>query len=88
MESFSGEDKLRLLLLAALSCNTAASSSASGSSTSSGSGGASNGGGGGGGGISITFNLSGADLDRYGEQLKAAHPDLDISAIKYVHQFR
>lgn len=84
MECFSGEDKLRLLLIAALSCNSA-------STTSSGGGGGANGGGGGGvsaSGSSIAFNLANTDLDRYGEQLKAANPDLDISAIRYVHQLR
>lgn len=84
MECFSGEDKLRLLLIAALSCNSA-------STTSSGGGGGANGGGGGGvsaSGSYIAFNLANTDLDRYGEQLKAANPDLDISAIRYVHQLR
>ncbi|KAL5112931.1 Sec1 family domain-containing protein 1 [Taenia crassiceps] len=85
MECFSSEDKLRLLLIAALSCNSA--------STGSGSGGGGGGANGGGGGVSassssIAFNLANVDLDRYGEQLKAANPDLDISAIRYVHQLR
>ncbi|VDO04937.1 unnamed protein product [Rodentolepis nana] len=82
MEAFSGEDKLRLLLLAALSCNASSSSS-------SGEGGGSNGGSGAGGGNgSIVFHVSSSDLNRYGEQLKSAHPDLDISAIKYVQKLR
>ncbi|VUZ48655.1 unnamed protein product [Hymenolepis diminuta] len=81
MDTFSGEDKLRLLLLAALSCNA--------SSSPSGEGGASNGGSGvGGSGSSVVFHVSSSDLDRYGEQLKAAHPDLNISAIKYVQKLR
>ncbi|KAH9286813.1 Sec1 family domain-containing protein 1 [Echinococcus granulosus] len=87
MECFSGEDKLRLLLIAALSCNSASAGSPSGG----GGGGSANGGGSSGvgaGSSSIAFNLSSSDLDRYGEQLKAANPDLDISAIRYVHQLR
>lgn len=81
MDTFSGEDKLRLLLLAALSCNA--------SSSPSGEGGGSNGGSGvGGSSSSVVFHVSSSDLDRYGEQLKAAHPDLNISAIKYVQKLR
>ncbi len=82
MENFTGEDKLRLLLLAALSCG--------GSSTGSGAGGASGGGNGGGssGGSSVTFSLSSSELDQYCEQLMAAHPDLDTSAVRYVHHLR
>ncbi|VDM16195.1 unnamed protein product [Hydatigera taeniaeformis] len=87
MECFSGEDKLRLLLIAAFSCNSASAVTSGGGSG----GGGTNGGGGGGvgaGSSSIAFNLASTELDRYGEQLKAAYPDLDISAIKYVHQLR
>ncbi|VDK38718.1 unnamed protein product [Taenia asiatica] len=86
MECFSGEDKLRLLLIAALSCNSASIGSSGG-----GGGGGANGGGSGGvnaSSSSIAFNLANTDLDRYGEQLKSANPDLDISAIRYVHQLR
>uniref|UniRef100_A0A5K3F1Z9 Sec1 family domain-containing protein 1 n=2 Tax=Mesocestoides corti TaxID=53468 RepID=A0A5K3F1Z9_MESCO len=87
MSCFSGEDKLRLLLIAALSCG-AASAAASGGGV----GGGSSGVGGGGGASSssslVTFSLSNTDLDRFEEQLKSAHPDLDTSAIRYVHQLR
>ncbi|KAM7541603.1 hypothetical protein Aperf_G00000021238 [Anoplocephala perfoliata] len=87
MECFTGEDKLRLLLLAALSCNPSSSAPSGGPSGSvGGTGGGPNGSGGG--GSSAVLNISNHDLDRYGEQIKAAHPDLDISAIKYVHQLR
>lgn len=90
MECFTGEDKLRLLLLAALSCNLSSVPSGGAGGSVGGTGGGSNGGGGGGavGGSSAVLNISSHDLDRYGEQIKAAHPDLDISAIKYVHQLR
>ncbi|VDM02759.1 unnamed protein product [Schistocephalus solidus] len=86
MEAFTPEDKLRLLLLAALSTSNAPSSTASGGN----SGSAGTGGGGSSTSTSAfsTFCLSSADLDQLSELLVSLHPELDVSAVKYVHYLR
>ncbi|VDK70597.1 unnamed protein product [Dibothriocephalus latus] len=86
MEAFTPEDKLRLLLLAALSTSNAPSSTAGGGT------GGSTGAGGGGSSTSTSaftsFCLSSTDLDQLRDQLCSMHPELDVSAVKYVHYLR
>ncbi|KAL7062102.1 hypothetical protein AAHC03_01267 [Spirometra sp. Aus1] len=86
MEAFTPEDKLRLLLLAALSTSSAPSSAAGGGNSSS--AGTVGGGSSTSSSASSTFCLSSTDLDQLTEQLSSLHPELDVSAVKYVHYLR